>query len=93
MDMMSVTKGLGDRRMCLAIPMRIVHAKQHTACREAKGARRAVGLALLDGQAPAAGGRVLGHVDRAPRTIVAAEAGATWNRFDETAVALDRADG
>ena len=89
---MPITKRLGDRRMCLAIPMRIVSVNGHTACCEAKGVRREVSLTLLDGQEPAVGDHVLVHVGYALQTISAADARATWDLFDEIAVALDHAD-
>jgi len=92
MNMMSMTKRLGDRRMCLAIPMRIVDVNGHIACCEAKGVRREVSLTLLDGQNVAVGDHVLVHVGYALQTISAADARATWDLFDEIAAVLDHAD-
>ena len=92
MTMMPITKRLGDRRMCLAIPMRIVDVNGHIACCEAKGVRREVSLTLLDGQNVAVGDHVLVHVGYALQTISAADARATWDLFDEIAAVLDHAD-
>jgi hydrogenase expression/formation protein HypC len=92
MTMMPITKRLGDRRMCLAIPMRIVSVEGYTACCEAKGIRREVSLTLLLGQEPTVGDHVLVHVGYALQTISAADARATWDLFDEIAAVLDHAD-
>jgi hydrogenase expression/formation protein HypC len=78
--------------MCLAVPMKIVSIDGHTACCEAKGVMRTVSLSLLDGEGVAVGDHVLVHVGYAIQAMTAADAQATWDLFDEIAVALDHED-
>jgi hydrogenase expression/formation protein HypC len=59
---------------------------------DARGVRRDVSLFLLSDQIVAVGDYVLVHVGYAIQMISAADARATWELFDEVAVALDRAD-
>ncbi len=79
--------------MCLAIPMRVVSLMGgHAALCEARGVRRDVSLFLLSDQIVAVGDYVLVHVGYAIQMISVTDARATWELFDEVAVALDRAD-
>ena len=77
--------------MCLAVPMRIVSREGYRACCEARGVRRDVSLFLLGDQDAAVGDYVLVHVGYAIQKIIAEDAQATWELFDEITSALDQA--
>lgn len=69
--------------MCLACPMRVQRIDGFSACCEARGEERQVGLLLLQGEDLAVGDWVLVHLGQALHRLQADEAAQTWALLDE----------